>query len=252
MLARVWGAANALHDAGIGHGRLDARHLRVDGEDVVVDGFSSVDMSANAFWLDRDRVTVLVTTMRIVGADRAIAAARQALGDDALGALIPMVQPVSLPPGAFRDVDHLAKQLKELRAALVTATGVEDVAPLKIRRLGLANVGMLIGVLIALAICIPSLENIDFASVKSEFEHAQWAWGRVHSAPLPVDPPGLGHRADGGGERGAPARADRPHPARRHLPEPRDPERHRWDRAPDRLSPPARRPGRLGHEPRTR
>jgi len=101
LLARVWTAAGAMHDAGIGHGRLDAHHLRIDGEEVVVDGFSSVDMSANAFWLDRDRVTVLVSTMGIVGADRAIAAARQALGDDTLGALIPMVQPVSLPFGVL-------------------------------------------------------------------------------------------------------------------------------------------------------
>jgi uncharacterized membrane protein YbhN (UPF0104 family) len=176
LLARVWSTAIELHDAGISHGRLDAHHLRIDGGRVLVDDFSSVDMSANPFWLDRDRVTLLVATVGLVGTDRAIAAARRALGDEMLGALIPMVQPVSLPVGAFRDVDHLAKQLKELRAALVTATAAEDVAPLKIRRLGLANVGMLIGVLIALAICIPSLQNIDFASVKSQFTHAEWGW----------------------------------------------------------------------------
>src|SRR4029079_17930836 len=100
---RVWSAANELHDAGIGHGRLDARHLRIDGEEGVVDGFSSVDMSANAFWLDRDRVTVLVSTMRIVGTDRAIAAAREALGDETLGALLPMVQPAARPARELRD-----------------------------------------------------------------------------------------------------------------------------------------------------
>jgi uncharacterized membrane protein YbhN (UPF0104 family) len=188
MLARVWRAVTDLNDAGISHGRLDARHLRIGDDRVALDDFSSVDMTANRFWLDRDRVTVLVATARLVGNDRAIAAAQRALGNDELGALIPMVQPVSLPPGAFRDVNHLGKQLKELRAALVTATSAEDVAPLKIRRLGLANIGMLAGVLIALAILIPSLENTDFASVKSQLADAEWGWIACAALLYPLIP----------------------------------------------------------------
>jgi uncharacterized membrane protein YbhN (UPF0104 family) len=187
-LDRVWAAAGTLHDAGISHGRLDGDHLRADGDRIVVDDFSSVDLTANAFWLDRDRVTVLVTTAAIVGDERAIAAARRALGDDGLGALIPMVQPASLPPGAFRDTAHLGKQLKELRAALVTATGAQDAAPLKIRRLSVMNVGMLVGVVIALLILIPSLEDIDFASVQSQFEHAVWAWVALAALLYPLIP----------------------------------------------------------------
>ena len=88
---------------------------------------------------------VLVDTAQLVGNDRAIAAAVTALGKDRVGEVIPFVQPAALPPGTVVGKKHLAKTLKELRADLVTATGVEDAPPLKIKRLTLVNIGMLAG-----------------------------------------------------------------------------------------------------------
>ena len=90
--------------------------------------------------------------------------------------------------GLTKGVKHLSKALKSLRDDLATATGAEDVPPLKIKRLSLVNIGMLAGILLALAIAIPSLEGINWASVQSEFENATWAWALLAFVLYPLVP----------------------------------------------------------------
>lgn len=187
-LQRAWHQAHVLHEAGLSHGKLDAHHVVVDDHSVALDDFTAVDTSANSFWRDRDSATLLMSTSFLVGNDRAIDAATTVLGKDRVGELIPMVQPASLPPGPERKTRHLGKQLKELRSDLTKATGAEDAAPLKIRRLNAVNIGMLVGVLIALAILIPTLSNIDYASVKHEFQTASWGWAAFALLLYPLIP----------------------------------------------------------------
>ncbi len=81
-----------------------------------------------------------------------------------------------------------ARSLKQLRTDAAAAAGVEDVAPLKIKRLSLVNIGMLAGILLALAIAIPSLEGIDWATVQSEFENAVWGWAVLALILYPLVP----------------------------------------------------------------
>ena len=69
-----------------------------------------------------------------------------------------------------------------------TASGVEEVAPLKVKRLSLVNIGMLAGVLLALAIAIPSLDGVDWASVQKEFENATWGWAVLALILYPLVP----------------------------------------------------------------
>jgi uncharacterized membrane protein YbhN (UPF0104 family)/membrane-associated phospholipid phosphatase len=187
-LQQVWHEAHVLHEAGISHGQLDTHHIVVDHSTVALDDFTSVDTTANAFWRNRDSATLLISTSLLVGNDRAISAATCGLGKERVGALIPMVQPASLPPGSARGTRHLSKQLKALRADLSTATGAEDAPPLKIQRLSLMNIGMLLGVLIALALLIPTLTHINYASVQKEFENADWAWIAVAALLYPLIP----------------------------------------------------------------
>ena len=70
----------------------------------------------------------------------------------------------------------------------MTATGVEDSPPLKIKRLTLVNIGMLAGILFALVIAFHSMEGINWASVKSEFENADWGWVVLAAVMYPLVP----------------------------------------------------------------
>ncbi len=98
------------------------------------------------------------------------------------------MQPAALPAGAGHGTKHFSKVLKDLRQKTATATGVEETGALKIKRLSLVNIGMLAGVLVALAIAIPSLENVNWSSVQGEFENATWGWALLALFLYPLVP----------------------------------------------------------------
>jgi uncharacterized membrane protein YbhN (UPF0104 family)/membrane-associated phospholipid phosphatase/tRNA A-37 threonylcarbamoyl transferase component Bud32 len=177
VLAAIWEQVNKLHAAGISHGNLDPSRILIAADGTVsFDDFTSADASGEQYWLDRDGAAVLVGTALLVGNTHATAAAVNVLGTERVGALIPMVQPAALPAETTHGIKHLSKVLKSLRIELTQATGVEDAPPLKIKRLSLMNIGMLAGVLIALALIIPGIQEVDWATVQNEFENATWAF----------------------------------------------------------------------------
>jgi uncharacterized membrane protein YbhN (UPF0104 family)/membrane-associated phospholipid phosphatase len=177
VLRDAWKQLDALHRAGVAHGTVDDQRVLVaDDGHVAFDDFSAADAGGEDYWRNRDDASLLVLSAQLVGDDRAIAAMVAALGPDRAGAVIPVVQPAALPSGLTKGRKHQGKELKALRSALTTATGVEDVPPLKIKRLTLINIGMLAGVLLALVIAISSLSGVNWASMRSEFENATWGW----------------------------------------------------------------------------
>ncbi len=189
VLAAAWQQLDRLHHAGIAHGNLDGlRVLVTDDGEVAFDDFSAADASGEQYWLDRDDAALLVLTAQLVGDERAIAAMVGALGKERAGQVIPVVQPAALPGGLTQGVKHQGKALKALRADLVTATGAEDVPPLKIKRLSLLNIGMLIGVLFAVGIAFHSMEGINWASVKGRVRGRHLGVGVPRPRPVPTGP----------------------------------------------------------------
>lgn len=188
VLADAWKQLRALHVAGISHGCLDAHHVLVDGTKVSFDDFSRADANADQYWIDRDSAGFLVAVSLLVGNERAIKSAVKTLGKERVAELIPFVQPAALPGATRRGQKHLSKALKALREDLTKATGAEDVPPLKIKRLNLVNIGMLAGILLALAIAIPSLEGIDWNTLTKEFEEATWGWAALAFVLWPLVP----------------------------------------------------------------
>lgn len=188
VLRDAWERVRDLHTAGISHGNLDAHHLLVDGSNIALADFSGSDANADQYWIDRDSAGLLASTALLVGNERAIDAATSVLGMERVAELIPFVQPAALPRDVGRGHKHLSKELKELRAALTEATGAQDVPPLKIKRLSLVNLGMLAGVVLALAIAIPGLEGIDWDSLTSELEDATWGWAALAFVLWPLIP----------------------------------------------------------------
>lgn len=188
-LLAAWKQLDALHHAGVAHGNIDGLRVVVDDDGTVAfDDFSASDAGGEEYWRNRDDASLLVLTAQLVGHDRAIAALVGALGKERAGAVIPVVQPAALPNALTKGVKHQGKDLKALREALATATGAEDVPPLKIKRLSLLNIGMLIGVLFAVGIAFHSMEGIDWSSVKGEFENATWAWAFLALVLYPLVP----------------------------------------------------------------
>ena len=189
VLTASWTSLQALHAAGITHGGITpALLLLEDDGSIALADLGVGEVSTDDYRRHRDVAALLVTTAQLTDDDRAIGAAVGAIGKDALGAAIPLIQPAALPPGAGDGIKHFAKDLKALRAKVATATGVEEAAPLKIKRLTLVNIGMLAGVLLALAIAIPSLADVNWNSVQGEFENAVWGWAVLALFLYPLVP----------------------------------------------------------------
>jgi uncharacterized membrane protein YbhN (UPF0104 family)/tRNA A-37 threonylcarbamoyl transferase component Bud32/membrane-associated phospholipid phosphatase len=189
LLAAIWAEVQALHGAGITHGDLEPNRILVDeGGTVSFVDLGTAEVSSDDYWRNRDVAALLTTTALIVDSDRAVAAAIGAVGQEGVAAAIPLIQPAALPNAIGRGEKHLGKTLKQLRTDAAAAAGVEDVAPLKVKRLSLVNIGMLAGVLLALAIAIPSLESIDWSTVQSEFQDAVWGWAVLALILYPLVP----------------------------------------------------------------
>ncbi len=234
VLAAVWTQIDRLHQAGISHGNLDGlRILVADDGSVALDDFSAASASGERYWFDRDDAAVLVLSAQIVGDERAVAAAVKALGNDRIAEVIPVVQPAALPDGLTKGVKHQGKALKSLRADLVTATGAEEVPPLKIKRLSLINIGMLIGILFALG--DRDLEHGGDQLVLGSKRVPERDLGLGRRGPRDVSDRAdrVGDRAARLREQGPAVRTHRAHAARVQLPEPDHPQRHRRYRAAD-------------------
>ena len=193
VLTAAWEALETLHRAGIAHRDLTAGRILVqDDGGIAFADLGDAHVGAVAYWRDRDVASLLVATAGIAGNDRAIASAVTVLGPERLSTAIPLIQPAALPRGAGAGVKHFGKALKELRTSVAATTGAEDVAPLKVKRLTLVNVGMLAGILVALAIAIPSLEGVDWHSVQHEFSDATWGWAVLALILWPLIPTAWG------------------------------------------------------------
>jgi uncharacterized membrane protein YbhN (UPF0104 family) len=188
VLARAWEQLTRLHGAGIAHGQIDGRVVVVGGDQVGFTDLDRADIGGDRYWRNRDVALLLMVTAYRVGNDRAIAAAKAALEQDAIAAAIPHIQPATVPRDVERKEKHLGKTLKQLRADVVKATGAQEVPPLKVKRLSLVNIGMLAGILVALAIAIPGLQDVDWGTVRSEFENATWGWAVLAFVLYPLVP----------------------------------------------------------------
>jgi uncharacterized membrane protein YbhN (UPF0104 family)/membrane-associated phospholipid phosphatase/tRNA A-37 threonylcarbamoyl transferase component Bud32 len=218
-LLAVWTALDQLHAAGITHGSLGPGDVLVGaGNQVAFSDLGAAEVTVDDYRRNRDIAALLVATSLLVDEpappsddaetpddtatsedgdvapapvaveSRAINAAIGALGKDRIGAAVPLVQPAALPAGAGHGVKHFSKVLKQLRTNTAAATGVEESGARKIKRLSLVNIGMLAGILFALAIAIPSLTGINWASVQKEFENATWGWAVLALVLYPLVP----------------------------------------------------------------
>ena len=148
----LWDSIGRMHDARIAHGRLDARSLIAADGSVIVVGFRGATVAASEAQLRTDDAQTLVTTALLADEERAVAIARERLGEDGLGATLPYVQPPALTATQRRNLRKQGIDLDVLRTAAAGAAGVEAPALLQLRRF---SVGSIVRVLLpALALIV--------------------------------------------------------------------------------------------------
>lgn len=175
-LAACWDGLSRLHAARIAHGALDRLRITVAGDEVVLRDLSAARVTPDENARKTDIAQMLVATSVAVGADRAIAAARSALGDDRLGSALPLLQASALSSELQRDARDAGIKLKELRTATAEAIDTESPELVQLARVTWGNVAMVALTLFAAYALLSALADIGFDTIAEQVADAEWSW----------------------------------------------------------------------------
>jgi uncharacterized membrane protein YbhN (UPF0104 family) len=172
LLASSWTSLARLHDAGICHGGITPSHLQVATGGIYFGEFdrASIDWDENSRRLDEAQL--LTSTAAVVGVDRAIAAAVDALGAERLAATTTFVQPAAMLPALRRQADDAKVDIDDLRKATITAVGAEEQDLQAIRRFSVGNVVMWILLAIVFYTIVGAIQEVGLQSIIDEIAGA--------------------------------------------------------------------------------
>jgi uncharacterized membrane protein YbhN (UPF0104 family) len=176
MLAEVWAAAGRLRSARIGHGRLNAWSLSLGAGGLLVTNLARARLNAAPDVLATDLIELLVSCSTVVGVDRALAAARAEMGDDALRDALPFLQRAALTPGLRDEARDFDVDIKALRERIVDITGGEMPEIAEVRRVSVRDV-VLVGLTVFAAyLILTQIADIGLSTIVDELQGAEWSW----------------------------------------------------------------------------
>jgi uncharacterized protein (TIRG00374 family) len=176
LLTRVWAHVADLHAAGIAHGALDTRAIRVEERAIVLEDLGAGTLSATTSELGTDVAGLLYSLAAQVGGDRAVATAHAGLGDEGLAAAWPYLQLPAITSSTRALAEHPKPLLAALTRTLTDRLDRELPEPVELRRVQPKTL-----VLVALAVMaawtlVPAIAGIDLAAVADELAEARWVW----------------------------------------------------------------------------
>ena len=187
LLADLWRAVSAMHEAGIAHGGLDGQRLFVGGDGSArIADFQAASASATPPSLLADRARLLVTTALITDDDRWAAAALGAIGADALTEVLPYIQPAALSRFTRRSLKDAGHDLDAIRNRAAAAAGTEPPKLEPLRRVSVGSVLTIALLLLAAYFVFTAISNVGIDQVVDELQQADtaWLWAGLVIAPL--------------------------------------------------------------------
>jgi uncharacterized membrane protein YbhN (UPF0104 family) len=176
-LDHLWADLRRLHDAGIAHRRLDLdRVLARDDGTVGFGDLSSAFVAESVADRHQDEAQALALGLVVVGEERAVAAARRALGDDGTLAMLPYLQEAALPGEVRAALDESDLDLDDVRNRLRTALGADEQQLIKLRRVTAGSLLNLALLAIAAYVLIGAFGDVDLDSFAEAVRGASWWW----------------------------------------------------------------------------
>jgi uncharacterized membrane protein YbhN (UPF0104 family)/tRNA A-37 threonylcarbamoyl transferase component Bud32 len=157
ILDVTWEELRSLHAARVAHGKLDARHVIVDGATANIVGFDFATSSARFRQTAADVAQLLAATAAIVGSERAVAAAVRGVGTEKVGVALPVLQAAALSGwthDAFGGRDQLDDRLDELRHVAAEAAGTEAPELRRLYRVEPRSLLMAVGALVGVGVLL--------------------------------------------------------------------------------------------------
>jgi undecaprenyl-diphosphatase len=153
VLLDLWQQVDAMHAAHVAHGRCNLHNvvLAADGPSFV--DFDHASGMAPPHRISADVAELLASSALAVGNERAVAAAMDVIGTDAVVDALTLLQPAALSreirPSGLKEHKEFGEHIAALRAAAATAAGTDEPPLQPLYRVSGTNLMMAIGTLIA-------------------------------------------------------------------------------------------------------
>ncbi|RLE25124.1 MAG: hypothetical protein DRJ50_03520 [Actinobacteria bacterium] len=175
LMDGIWRQVGLLRENRIAHRDLRRANVFV-GDDTVpwmIDfGFSEVAVEEGI--LDADVSQLLASLAVVVGAERAVTAAVDVLGADAVGEALPRLQMKALSGATQTSLKAQKGLLKELQQEVIAQCGVEDVSYVQLERASRKTVVVIVALALATYFLFPQLA--DLPGIIDQVKEANWGW----------------------------------------------------------------------------
>lgn len=174
QVRQIWDSVQRLHVARISHPRLTAGRIRVDVYgNVMLPILEDGTVFASDVRIALDRAQLLATCAQLIGANDTVRIARQVIGDEALAATVPVLQPVALSRETRRWIKQHASLIDDLRTEIEGQSGPVTPELSRLERFRPRTVVTLVALIVASWLLIGQLGSVDLATV---FHDAHWRW----------------------------------------------------------------------------
>ncbi|GIG54052.1 lysylphosphatidylglycerol synthase transmembrane domain-containing protein [Demequina activiva] len=169
LLDAIWAEVVRAHDAGIAHRSISTDAILVGEEDgsgspvVWLTTWEMGEVASSTLSRRLDNVQMLATTAVAVGAERAVAAAFRALGEDAVEQVAPLLQTIVLPRGTRQAVKK-DRLLPDMRQRIVQRLPDAEIEQQNIVRFGWRTVATLVLAIVAVGLVLAFFNTQDVVS----------------------------------------------------------------------------------------
>ena len=174
-LPDVWHTVNRLHANQIAHGDLRATEIRLDGSRVQFDNFAWAELGPTESLKSSDHAQLLLTTAHVAGPGRAVSAAVDAVGKDAVIAATARLTRSALPTRVRKTVPDASKLMKSVRTEAQRVTDTESIRVAQVTRFSRNQIIQLVLIIGLVYVAYPTL--IEAPTFVSEIGAANWWWG---------------------------------------------------------------------------
>jgi glycosyltransferase 2 family protein len=183
LMRQVWEQVAILREHRIAHRDLRRANVFVqdDGVPWIIDfGFSELAVSDEI--LDADVAQMVASFAVVVGAERAVRAAVDAIGADAVGQALPRLQMAALSGATQTALKEHKGLLEEVQAQVIEQCNVENVEFTQLQRVSKKTIFTAVMIVLVTYFLLPQFA--DLPGIVDQVKDANWAWTVAASISL--------------------------------------------------------------------
>jgi uncharacterized membrane protein YbhN (UPF0104 family) len=174
QLDELWASVRKLHRSRITHRGLRAANLLVEPGGAVL---LPIPQDGTAFATDLrinlDRVELLISTVELVGVQRAVRSARGVLTDDELAATVAVLQPIALSRQTREAIRGRPELIEAVREEIEGQTQQQPPVLARVERVRPRTIISVVAILVAGYLIVGQLGSVDLVTVLAG---ARWEW----------------------------------------------------------------------------